>query len=558
MTFSQPTTALLSLVLGVTSLSTLVQCASDCMLPVADPTSMFSQKNLTTPTVSELEVDGVTGCTDICCQDELCNVLVYNQAAATGVANCLMYACRPLETCNLQSGQDLLIFVDKSFTDTPTSTTSETSGSQTGEEEQTTSPSAPSSPKNEEIAPVVVNIPLENVNNADKETANAEGLSENTENGDGNVGSTSQNTEGTPEDTLEEDETGPQNDKSENSETDPPEVQSPSTENPGGPSTNGTENSSGEAGNEIITPESAESESIQEDSNGSQSTPPSSEVPATPTATPSTTTAPDSSAAVTPVQPPPASQPPNTTQEEQEVENIPDDNTQINTTATITIVPTTTLSGSETASTAALLPTPESLSNDVTIVAPTATSHISLSAILNSTGVLMPVALDSTVLEQESIAIKPSEQSFIPSPTSTTEGMATAAVTDLATPSTPTLENPTPTTVASSSSAQNISPTPNEIVSSADESLQTTPPIEMTTTQSLTDVTFPGYANERKQSTASKEGVSNVMTAVLVSSLTFGCVFVLTVVAVLGKRIYDSYRKRHYSRLDYLINGMYN
>jgi len=48
------------------------------------------------------------------------------------------------------------------------------------------------------------------------------------------------------------------------------------------------------------------------------------------------------------------------------------------------------------------------------------------------------------------------------------------------------------------------------------------------------------------------------MLAVLVSSLSFGCVFVLTVITVLGKRIYDSWRKRHYSRLDYLINGMYN
>ncbi|NXU11849.1 MANS1 protein, partial [Pardalotus punctatus] len=43
----------------------------------------------------------------------------------------------------------------------------------------------------------------------------------------------------------------------------------------------------------------------------------------------------------------------------------------------------------------------------------------------------------------------------------------------------------------------------------------------------------------------------------LIAALVFGVIFLLLVIALTGKKIQESLRKRHYTRLDYLINGMY-
>ncbi|NWY56669.1 MANS1 protein, partial [Chionis minor] len=43
----------------------------------------------------------------------------------------------------------------------------------------------------------------------------------------------------------------------------------------------------------------------------------------------------------------------------------------------------------------------------------------------------------------------------------------------------------------------------------------------------------------------------------LVAALLFGVIFLLVVIALTGKKIHESLQKRHYTRLDYLINGMY-
>ncbi|NWX18140.1 MANS1 protein, partial [Aegotheles bennettii] len=44
----------------------------------------------------------------------------------------------------------------------------------------------------------------------------------------------------------------------------------------------------------------------------------------------------------------------------------------------------------------------------------------------------------------------------------------------------------------------------------------------------------------------------------LLAALLFGVIFLLIVVALTGKKIHESLQKRHYTRLDYLINGMYS
>ncbi|NWS84606.1 MANS1 protein, partial [Toxostoma redivivum] len=43
----------------------------------------------------------------------------------------------------------------------------------------------------------------------------------------------------------------------------------------------------------------------------------------------------------------------------------------------------------------------------------------------------------------------------------------------------------------------------------------------------------------------------------LVAALFFGMIFLLLVIVLTGKKIHESLQKRHYTRLDYLINGMY-
>ncbi|NXY49026.1 MANS1 protein, partial [Ceuthmochares aereus] len=43
----------------------------------------------------------------------------------------------------------------------------------------------------------------------------------------------------------------------------------------------------------------------------------------------------------------------------------------------------------------------------------------------------------------------------------------------------------------------------------------------------------------------------------LIAALLFGVIFLLLVIALTGKKIHESLQKRHYNRLDYLINGIY-
>nr|XP_014353462.1 PREDICTED: MANSC domain-containing protein 1 isoform X2 [Latimeria chalumnae] len=43
----------------------------------------------------------------------------------------------------------------------------------------------------------------------------------------------------------------------------------------------------------------------------------------------------------------------------------------------------------------------------------------------------------------------------------------------------------------------------------------------------------------------------------LITALLFGVLFLVLVVAVISKRMFESFNRRHYSRVDYLVNGMY-
>lgn len=49
-----------------------------------------------------------------------------------------------------------------------------------------------------------------------------------------------------------------------------------------------------------------------------------------------------------------------------------------------------------------------------------------------------------------------------------------------------------------------------------------------------------------------------VDTASLLAVLLFGLLFFLVTVAVFAKQAYDSYKRKDYTQVDYLINGMYS
>ena len=51
---------------------------------------------------------------------------------------------------------------------------------------------------------------------------------------------------------------------------------------------------------------------------------------------------------------------------------------------------------------------------------------------------------------------------------------------------------------------------------------------------------------------------SHVLSAALIAAFSFGILFFFVVLVLIGKRCFDNWQRRHYSRVDYLVNGMYN
>lgn len=56
---------------------------------------------------------------------------------------------------------------------------------------------------------------------------------------------------------------------------------------------------------------------------------------------------------------------------------------------------------------------------------------------------------------------------------------------------------------------------------------------------------------------SSSESDSDQMSGTLIAALCVGIVFTFAVGLLFGQRVYDAWQRRHYNKLDYLINGMY-
>ncbi|XP_062620101.1 MANSC domain-containing protein 1-like [Saccostrea cucullata] len=65
--------------------------------------------------------------------------------------------------------------------------------------------------------------------------------------------------------------------------------------------------------------------------------------------------------------------------------------------------------------------------------------------------------------------------------------------------------------------------------------------------------TSGGLENKTNQT-----GPSSAVLGGLIALLCFGMFFIIAIVVIFGKKLFESWQRRHYSRIDYLVNGMYN
>ncbi|NWQ75115.1 MANS1 protein, partial [Columbina picui] len=145
---------------------------------------------------------------------------------------------------------------------------------------------------------------------------------------------------------------------------------------------------------------------------------------------------------------------------------------------------------------------------------------------------------------------------YVPIPRPTTSASTTKQVT-----------NSRPATTLSGLRTPGIAPQPR-VVSSSDSNHVTLLPssaFALSTSDSRTasQNDLQGYDSSDSESylpkglLRGKDLVQLGEKSSLVAALIFGVIFLLLVIALTGKKVHESLQKRHYTRLDYLINGMY-
>jgi hypothetical protein len=63
--------------------------------------------------------------------------------------------------------------------------------------------------------------------------------------------------------------------------------------------------------------------------------------------------------------------------------------------------------------------------------------------------------------------------------------------------------------------------------------------------------------NQTGHGRQSGSGDTDQMSGTLIVALCIGIVLTFAVAVLFGKRVFDAWQRRHYNKLDYLINGMY-
>ncbi|NWI49140.1 MANS1 protein, partial [Calyptomena viridis] len=197
-----------------------------------------------------------------------------------------------------------------------------------------------------------------------------------------------------------------------------------------------------------------------------------------------------------------------------------------------------------------------------------------------SSATLTPVPTSTTQLEPRTTSVHPGVATATTA-TTTAPSLPTAARPGIPVPSTAVTHVPlsSPTTSASPSTTKRV--TTNSGSAPAQSGLRTpavSPEPTVVSSNDSSHVTLPfsgffpptsdpndlrGYDPSDSESFL-PEGVLRGKAVIqlgekssLIVALLFGMIFLLLVIALTGKKIHESLQKRHYTRLDYLINGMY-
>ncbi|CAH1251050.1 MANSC4 [Branchiostoma lanceolatum] len=201
------------------------------------------------------------------------------------------------------------------------------------------------------------------------------------------------------------------------------------------------------------------------------------------------------------------------------------------------------------------------------------TSELAAQEVKQTTPTTVPTQKPTTKVPTVTPTNPPPTEKPSPSPVPSTKPSATSSrKTQAVTVNT----NPSPEATSAQTKASSTGKSPD--VTAADTQPHTTPtskPAAATTKQlmpgntskddqALTQASLvpqgslgPQVAHRNESmSAANKLGKSSYGS--LIVAMCFGLLFLFAVVVVVGKRWYESWQRRHYSKIDYLINGMYN
>ncbi|XP_041354119.1 mucin-5AC-like isoform X2 [Gigantopelta aegis] len=94
--------------------------------------------------------------------------------------------------------------------------------------------------------------------------------------------------------------------------------------------------------------------------------------------------------------------------------------------------------------------------------------------------------------------------------------------------------------------------------SSTDGVLLTLIPGDYLSSQPMVTTTANSTLMDSNSTMMSTTSLDKRLVAVLIGALSLGMIFFVAVIALVSRRVYESWQRRHYSRIDYLVNGMYN
>ncbi|XP_061195687.1 uncharacterized protein C11orf24 homolog [Saccostrea echinata] len=76
--------------------------------------------------------------------------------------------------------------------------------------------------------------------------------------------------------------------------------------------------------------------------------------------------------------------------------------------------------------------------------------------------------------------------------------------------------------------------------------------------KTMTQEEDKNVTNGRLENKINQMEPSSAVLGGLIALLCFGIFFIIAIMVIFGKKLFESWQRRHYSRIDYLVNGMYN